>query len=543
TYSGDGNNNRVSSSCELLTVNKAGPFLATIIKDQAGPTVTSVIIGASVHDTSTITGGFQPTGTVTYDFFTNGACTAPGSSVGIVTVTGGIVPDSSTVTPANAASYSFNATYSGDGNNNPSASTCEPLTVLQSGTTITTAIKNSAGTVVSSVVVGSPVHDTAVITGSTSTASGTATYNFFNNGVCGGTAASSQTVTVANALVPDSSNATPTPAGIYSYNVTYSGDSNNQGAKSSCEPLTVNKTIPTIATSLSSASVTAGASITDSSILANSFQASGSVTYNQFSGATCTGTATAVSTVTVTNGIVPNSASITPVPAGSFSFSAVYSGDPNNNGAASPCELLTVNKTSPTITTAISSAITTVGSSVSDSSTLSSFFQAAGSVTYHEFIGATCAGSSTVVSVVTVTNGVIPNSASVTPTPAGSYSFDAAYSGDANNNVATSACEPLTVNKTNPTVTTTLSTNPIQAGQSATDSATLTGSFQAGGTLTYRVFANGACTTPGTIASIVSITNGVAPNSRAVTFNSTGPYSFQAVYSGDSNNNGATSVC
>jgi len=646
TYSGDGNNNRVSSSCELLTVNKAGPFLGTIIKDQAGATVTSVIIGASVHDTSTITGGFQPTGTVTYDFFTNGACTAPGSSVGIVTVTGGIVPDSSTVTPANAASYSFNATYSGDGNNNPSASTCEPLTVLQSGTTITTAIKNSAGTVVSSVVVGSPVHDTAVITGSTSTASGTATYNFFNNGVCGGTAASSQTVTVANALVPDSSNATPTPAGIYSYNVTYSGDSNNQGAKSSCEPLTVNKTIPTIATSLSSASVTAGASITDSSILANSFQASGSVTYNQFtggvcsgtatafstvtvtngivpnsgaatpipagsysfnavyggdvnnngatspcellavnkaspnittalsattitvgtsvtdsstmasffqaggtvtynefSGATCTGTATAVSTVTVTNGIVPNSASITPVPAGSFSFSAVYSGDPNNNGAASPCELLTVNKTSPTITTSISSAITTVGSSVSDSSTLSSFFQAAGSVTYHEFIGATCAGSSTVVSVVTVTNGVIPNSASVTPTPAGSYSFDAAYSGDANNNVATSACEPLTVNKTNPTVTTTLSTNPIQAGQSATDSATLTGSFQAGGTLTYRVFANGACTTPGTIASIVSITNGVAPNSRAVTFNSTGPYSFQAVYSGDSNNNGATSVC
>src|SRR5207245_7032650 len=112
----------------------------------------------------------------------------------------------------------------------------------------------------------------------------------------------------------------------------------------------------------------------------------------------------------------------------------VYSGDVNNNAATSACEPLTVNKASPTITTTLSATTITVGTSVTDSSTMASFFQAGGTVTYNEFSGATCAGTATVVSTVTVTNGVVPNSASVTPTPAGSFSFNAVYSGDANNN-------------------------------------------------------------------------------------------------------------
>src|SRR5438045_380463 len=36
---------------------------------------------------------------------------------------------------------------------------------------------------------------------------------------------------------------------------------------------------------------------------------------------------------------------------------------------------------------------------------------------------------------------------------------------------------------------------------------------------------------------------GVAPDSKPVTFNGTGTYYWQAVYSGDSNNNGKTSAC
>jgi hypothetical protein len=246
--------------------------------------------------------------------------------------------------------------------------------------------------------------------------------------------------------------------------------------------------------------------------------------------------------VTVTNGIVPTSASVTPA-AGSFSFDAVYSGDANNNGATSSCEPLTVTG-ARSLTTTLSATTITVGSSVTDSATLSgTTANAGGTVTYNEFTGSTCTGTASVVSTVTVTNGVVPNSAAVTPTPAGSFSFDAVYSGDASNLPLTSACEPLTVQKASPAIKTTLSLTTITVGQSVTDSATLANFFQAGGSATYTVFSNGACTPPGNIASRVTVTNGVVPNSRAVTFNNTGSFSFQAVYGGDSNNNPTTSTC
>ena len=39
----------------------------------------------------------------------------------------------------------------------------------------------------------------------------------------------------------------------------------------------------------------------------------------------------------------------------------------------------------------------------------------------------------------------------------------------------------------------------------------------AGGTVTYSTFTNGACNAPGTFVSIVTVVAGVIPNSRTVT--------------------------
>src|SRR5207253_8845608 len=44
------------------------------------------------------------------------------------------MPASATVTPAAASSYSFNAIYSGDSNNNAVTSACEPFTVVPAPT-------------------------------------------------------------------------------------------------------------------------------------------------------------------------------------------------------------------------------------------------------------------------------------------------------------------------------------------------------------------------------------------------------------------------
>ena len=75
---------------------------------------------------------------------------------------------------------------------------------------------------------------------------------------------------------------------------------------------------------------------------------------------------------------------------------------------------------------------------------------------------------------------------------AGAYYWQAVYSGDANNNGATSACasELITIAKNSPTVTTALVTvSPQMALATITDSATLAGATtDAGGTVTYTLY-------------------------------------------------------
>ena len=60
------------------------------------------------------------------------------------------------------------------------------------------------------------------------------------------------------------------------------------------------------------------------------------------------------------------------------------------------------------------------------------------------------------------------------------------------------------------------------------------------------VYTDSACKTPYVNQpnpATVTVTRGSVPNSGAVTFNSAGTYYWQAVYSGDNNNKGATSPC
>src|SRR5207245_11068456 len=70
-----------------------------------------------------------------------------------------------------------------------------------------------------------------------------------------------------------------------------------------------------------------------------------------------------------------------------------------------------------------------------------------GTVIYTLFPNGACtAGTGTIVSTVSVgPSNNVPASATVTPAAAGSYSFNAVYSGDSYNNAVSNACEPFTV--------------------------------------------------------------------------------------------------
>ncbi len=81
-------------------------------------------------------------------------------------------------------------------------------------------------------------------------------------------------------------------------------------------------------------------------------------------------------------------------------------------------------------------------------------------------------------------------------------------------------------------------------GSTVHDSATITGATSdAGGTVTYTVYTDNACTNVFAAAGTKTVTNGIVPDSDPVTFNSTGTFYWQAVYSGDVKNTGSTSPC
>jgi len=170
---------------------------------------------------------------------------------------------------------------------------------------------------------------------------------------------------------------------------------------------------------------------------------------------------------------------------------------------------------------------------------------AGGTVTYWFSLGSTCSGPYYLVgSPVTVTDGIVPNSQPQNFSTAGSYSWIASYSGDVYDQGAESACEPLTVAGPFSSISTTLSQTIVAVGQPVTGSATLTGVFNAGGTVTYQYFSGSTCSgAPTTVGAPVTVTDRVVPGSAPQTFNTPGDYSWNAVYSGDANNLAATSGC
>lgn len=95
-----------------------------------------------------------------------------------------------------------------------------------------------------------------------------------------------------------------------------------------------------------------------------------------------------------------------------------------------------------------------------------------------------------------------------------------------------------------PTIVTALSPSTIGLGGSAKDTAVLNGaSATAGGTVTYKAYTNSACIAGAQSAGTKTVTNATVPDSDSITFNTAGTYYWQAVYSGDINNNGVTSLC
>ena len=325
-----------------------------------------------------------------------------------------------------------------------------------------------------------------------------------------------------------------------------------------CEPFTVQgkaspglNTVPSSGASPSSIGL--GQSFTDTATLTGAHSPTGSITFDVYNNANCTGTVL----FTSTNGLSGNSAtsgSYTPPSAGSYYIAASYPGDGNNNSASSACsnEVVTVGKGTPSVTTALltSSLSPYVGLYDDDVATVSGGHSPNGYVTFNIYTTNNCSGAiwntSTNSLSGTSPNGPTAQSNSFGPfTPGVTYYFDATYNGDPNNSSASSPCasEPVTVTKTSPGMYTTLSGTSVNLGGSFSDSATLTSAVSPTGSVTFNVYTSNACSGTPLFTSTGTLSGLSAPSGSFGPLNTAGTYYVAASYPGDANNGPASSPC
>jgi hypothetical protein len=229
----------------------------------------------------------------------------------------------------------------------------------------------------------------------------------------------------------------------------------------SSEPLTVGAVLatPSLTTSLSSGSVSAGGSVTDRATLSDaSSGANGKIMISSYSGSggsVCSGTAVASETASpTTNGDGTYTATFSSLSAGDYEFQASFAGDSNDSAATSACgsEPLAVTTSKTALSTKLSASTVSAGGSVTDAATLTGASSGAGgTITISAYSGSSssvCTGTPIVTETASPsTDGDGTYSATFTSLGAGDYEFRASYAGDSNNAAAQSTCgtEPLTV--------------------------------------------------------------------------------------------------
>jgi hypothetical protein len=400
--------------------------------------------------------------------------------------------------------------------------TPQPGTSLSIGAGASVAVQDSA---------------TLAITGISSW-TGTLSFNLCGpiaTGTCttGGTLVSSATVTNATAQPILSGTATVTSAGRYCwrgfFDATTAGVPDATDATAG-ECFTVAPLTPTLTTN-ATAAVEIGSPISDTATLSGTANkpgspvinpttvggpAGGTITFRAYgpNDATCSGTPAFTSSAIAVSGdgSAYNSGNFTPSSAGTYRWTATYTGDaPNTNGATSPCnaanETTVVNPRTPTIVTVAVAGPVPLGGAISDTATIGNTAPrpdgspANGTVTFRAYgpNDADCTGTPAFTSAaIPVSGNGNYGSGDFTPTLAGLYRWIATYTGDAPN---TSGPVSTACNDPNETSEVIQLQPTISTAQTFTvkDSATITVAAGAGnlaGSVRFRLYDNATCAGP-----------------------------------------------
>ena len=522
------------------------------------PSETTGAPGDTVQASASLSGVLPgAAGTVTYAVYSDAACTTSFASAGTKTVTTGVVPDSNGVQFNAAGTYYWQAVYSGDAQNAGATSLCQSgrLVIGQQSPTLSVSLSETSGTT------GDTVHASATLSGAGTGAGGTVTYTAYSDSACTTSFAGAGTKTVTNGVVPDSNGIQFNTAGSYYWQAAYSGDAGNSSANSSCQSGQLQIAVP-------SANVASLATVTASS----ENPADGQLAVNAVDGvidgypgdytrewATNGEGAGAWINLAWSSPKTLTSISLYDRPnlndqitGGTLSFSdgsTLPVGTLPNDGAALTlnfaaktvislrltvtsvsattlnvglAEIQAMVPTAPAIATTLSETAGAPGDAVHASASLSGVTTGAGgTVTYSVYSDSACVNSFAGAGTKTVTSGVVPDSNTIQFNTAGTYYWQTAYSGDAENAGAVSPCQSgrLVIGQQSPTASINLSETSGTTGDTVHASATLSGAGTgAGGMVTYTVYSDSACTTVFAGAGTKTVTSGAVPDSTAIQF-------------------------
>jgi hypothetical protein len=531
TYNGDSNNNTAASgtSDEPVAVTKVTPSVSTTQQPA------SAVVGSSIADKATVTGGYNPTGTVTFRLYDNS--TATGSPLFTDTEALSAGGATSTGYTTNAiGTYYWVATYNGDSNNTTAASGAsdEPVAVKESASLSTTQQPATAA-------IGSSIADKADVTGFNPT--GTVTFKLYDNSGATGSPLFTDTEPLANASATSAGYA-PAATGTYYWVATYSGDSNNTTASSgtSDEPVTVTKATPSVSTTQQPANAAIGSSIADKATITGGYNPSGTVTFRLYDNSTATGSPLFTSTKTLSAGSA-TSAGYATTAIGTYYWVATYNGDTNNKTSSSGAsdEPVSVTTASPSVSTTQQPATAAIGSSIADKATLSGAYNPTGTVTFDLYDNSTATGSPLFTDTEPLVSGSA-TSAGYATTATGTYYWVATYSGDSNNATASSgaADEPVAVTKATPSLTTKRVGATAKVGAKIADKAAVARGYHPSGKVTFRLYKNRTGKGKPVFTSTKALSHGKA-TSASYKAKKAGTYYWIVTYNGDANNNAVSS--
>jgi hypothetical protein len=364
---------------EQVTVDKVATHLATTPSNADG-----ALVGSSIRDSATLTGGVNATGTVTFFLYgpDNAACVNGdiGSQTWLQRWVVQLSGDGTASVPAPGfttmatGTYNWVASYGGDSSNMPAHSACgaESVVMGKALPTIVTAASKGGP-------VGTQIHDTAQVSGGVNP-TGTVTFSLFSpsNPTCSigeGSTGSVQTVTVPLGTDGSASSAampyTTVEVGTYNWIAKYSGDANNKSVSTACtdEQVTVGKD-PTSVTTAASAGGAPGITLHDTAKVTGRLQPTGTVTFTLYGPTDTTCTAAPLFTSTgalAANGTATSAGFSGTTAAGTYNWIASYSGDARSAASKSKCGAEPVSITASGVKgittpgTGLDSSITQVG--------------------------------------------------------------------------------------------------------------------------------------------------------------------------------------